>query len=102
MLNSINIMTKPSIRLPMQLLCSLFHPQHLPSIYPPSAPSQIQNLPHLTIMFLNESEISLAVGGAGRSTTADMPCAILSSINFNSTGGTPSSVALIVNRTICK
>lgn len=53
--------------------------------------------------FLKASEISEMVGGTCFScTTVDTPLEILSCISFSSTGGRDSSVALIVNRTICR
>ena len=53
--------------------------------------------------FLNESEISdiEGCGGAYLSCAVDTPLAIRSCIIFNNSGGSISSVALIVNRTIC-
>jgi len=55
----------------------------------------------LTIMFLNESDISLAVGASYFSGRIETPAASRSSIILISTGGRVSSVALIVNLTIC-
>jgi hypothetical protein len=51
--------------------------------------------------FLKAAEISLAVGASNFSAVVDMPAANLSTINFRRTGGTVSSVARIVRRTIC-
>ena len=75
---------------------------------PHSNPTTKSPPPHLllvvTIMFLNESEMSLAVGDGGTylsRTTVDSPLAIRSCIIFNNSGGSESSVALMVSRTIC-
>ncbi len=54
-------------------------------------------------MLLKESEISLAEGGGTylSCTTVDSPLEMRSCIIFNNSGGSESSVALIVSRTIC-
>lgn len=56
---------------------------------------------YLTIIFLNESEISLAVSGSYFSGLIETPTASLSSIIFSNIGGRLSSVARMVNLTIC-
>lgn len=55
----------------------------------------------LTMILEKVSDISLGVGPKCVSGRVETPAAILSSIIFNITWGTPSSVARIVRRTIC-
>ncbi len=52
------------------------------------------------MMLLNVSDVSLGVGETYLSGTVDMPAVSLSCMSFRTTGGTFSSVALIVSRTI--
>lgn len=54
-----------------------------------------------TMILENESDISLGVGPKWDSGKVETPAPILSSIIFNITWGTLSSVARIVRRTIC-
>ncbi len=54
-----------------------------------------------TMMLRNESDMSLAVGGMYFSGIVEKPAAILSRMSFRTIGGTLSSVALTVRRTIC-
>lgn len=55
---------------------------------------------YITMMLLNVSDISLGVGATYSSGMVDIPAEILSTMSFRITGGTASSVALTVKRTI--